>query len=74
MIIPSFGSRVHNLADFIFFLPQMALAVGKNIFYNMKFSNQSYALISMDSVCWICFLHKISTSYFIIVSGLCMPY
>jgi hypothetical protein len=32
------------------------------------------ALVFMDLVCWLGLLHKISTSFSILVLGLCMPY
>jgi hypothetical protein len=54
-------------------MPQMALAVGTKWFHNIKFSN-SYALVIMDLVCWLDLLHKLSTSFFILISGLCMIY
>jgi hypothetical protein len=34
----------------------------------------SYALVFMDLVCWLGLLHNISTSFSILVSGLCMLY
>jgi hypothetical protein len=52
----------------------MALAVGKKMVYNMEFSNQYYALIIVHLVCWLGLLHKTSTSFSMLVPGLCMLY
>jgi hypothetical protein len=53
-----------------FFVPQMALAVGKNNFTTLIFSNQSCALVFMDMICWLGLSHIISTSFSIFVSGM----
>jgi hypothetical protein len=43
------------------------------IWFN-KFIIQSYALVFMDFTCWLSLLHKIFSSFSILVSDLCMFY
>jgi hypothetical protein len=51
---------------------EMVLGVGTKWFH--KFSNNSYALVFMDLVCWLGLLHKIVTFLSILVSGWLMVY
>jgi hypothetical protein len=52
------------------FISQMALAVGRKWFHNIL--SLIMSLVVMDFVCWLGLLHKISTSFCILVSGLCL--
>jgi hypothetical protein len=54
----------------VVFISHMALAVGKKMV--SQHSVISIFPLFMDLVCWLDLLHKISTTFCILVSGLCM--